>query len=130
MISFNLFARATSSGVTDNFLIDQPILCMNAVAAPLCLAGLVGCWRNPHYRLLAWMYIVPFALFFILKARSYYLAPAYPMLMAMGAVMAARWVSSPGAPLKKGAAATEYCSPSARASHPTGNGLRGFSLPP
>jgi 4-amino-4-deoxy-L-arabinose transferase-like glycosyltransferase len=132
-----IHARDISNGVTDNFLIDQPILCMNAVAAPLCLAGLVGCWRNPRYRLLAWMYIVPFGLFFIMKARSYYLAPIYPMLMAMGAVMAARWVSSPGAPLKKvaarrekGAAATEYFNPRARASHPTGNGLRGFSLPP
>ena len=40
------------------------------------------------------MYLVPFALFFFGKGRGYYLAAAYPMLMAMGAVAGERWVVS------------------------------------
>jgi hypothetical protein len=39
------------------------------------------------------MYIVPFALFVLGKGRGYYLAAAYPVLMAMGAVAGERWVT-------------------------------------
>ncbi len=44
--------------------------------------------------MLGWMYVIPFALFFFGKGRGYYLAPAYPMLIAMGAVVGERWVGS------------------------------------
>jgi len=44
--------------------------------------------------LLAWMYLIPLALFAVGKGRGYYLGAAYPMLMAMGAVMGERWVAS------------------------------------
>jgi hypothetical protein len=44
--------------------------------------------------MLAFMYLVPLALFFIGKGRSYYMAAAYPMLIAMGAVMGQRWLAS------------------------------------
>ncbi|HSB74208.1 MAG TPA: hypothetical protein VLC12_01085, partial [Terriglobales bacterium] len=47
-----------------------------------------------RYRLLAWMYLIPLALFVIGKGRGYYLAAAYPMLIAMGAVVAERWAGS------------------------------------
>ena len=40
------------------------------------------------------MYLIPFALFVIGKGRGYYLAPAYPMLIAMGATTGERWVQS------------------------------------
>jgi len=40
--------------------------------------------------LLAWMYLIPLALFVIGKGRGYYLAAAYPMLMAVGAAMGER----------------------------------------
>jgi len=39
-----------------------------------------------RYRMLAWMYLVPLALFVIAKGRAYYLAGAYPMLYAAGSV--------------------------------------------
>lgn len=42
--------------------------------------------------MLAAMYLVPLALFVFGKGRGYYLAPAYPMLLAMGSVMGERWV--------------------------------------
>lgn len=87
-----IHARDIASGATGGFLIGQPILCINPCAAPICLVGLIGYLRSPRYRMLGWMYIVPLTLFFIMGAREYYLAPAYPVLMAMGAVMGERWV--------------------------------------
>ena len=44
--------------------------------------------------MLAWMYLIPLVLFLVGKGRGYYLGGAYPMLMAMGAVVAERWVAS------------------------------------
>jgi hypothetical protein len=44
--------------------------------------------------MLAWMYLVPLALFFVGKGRSYYVAGAYPMLLTMGAVVSERWLRS------------------------------------
>jgi hypothetical protein len=44
--------------------------------------------------MLAWMYLIPLALFFFSKGRSYYMAAAYPMLLAMGATVGERWVAS------------------------------------
>ena len=40
------------------------------------------------------MYLVPLALFFFGKGRGYYVAAAYPMLLAMGAAMGERWLAS------------------------------------
>jgi hypothetical protein len=40
------------------------------------------------------MYVIPLVLFFAGKGRGYYLAAAYPMLFAMGAVVGERWVRS------------------------------------
>jgi hypothetical protein len=48
--------------------------------------------------MLGWMYVIPLALFLSGKGRGYYLAAAYPMLFAMGAVAGERWVAS----LKRG----------------------------
>ena len=47
--------------------------------------------------MLAFMYLVPLVLLFIGKGRHYYMAPAYPMLLAMGAVLAERWLRIPAA---------------------------------
>jgi hypothetical protein len=44
--------------------------------------------------MLGWMYVVPLAQFALGKGRGYYLAAAYPMLLAMGAVVGERWVAS------------------------------------
>ena len=40
--------------------------------------------------MLAWMYLIPFALFYFGKGRGYYMAGAYPMLIAMGSAGCAR----------------------------------------
>ncbi len=44
--------------------------------------------------MLGWMYVVTLTLFVVAKGRWYYLAGAYPMLYAAGAVCGARWLSS------------------------------------
>jgi hypothetical protein len=90
----HIHARDVRQGRTDGFLRDQFLICANLFAAPLWITGLVSFLRNQRYRMLAWMYLVPFALFFIGKGRGYYLAGAYPVLMAMGAATGERWVEA------------------------------------
>ena len=67
----------------------QQVLVMNPLAAPLWLAGL---WyflfdgAGRIFRALGWTYLIILACFLLLHGRIYYLAPAYPMLFAAGAV--------------------------------------------
>jgi hypothetical protein len=44
--------------------------------------------------MLGWMYIIPLVLLLALQGRSYYLAPAYPMLIAAGVVTWEQWLAS------------------------------------
>jgi Dolichyl-phosphate-mannose-protein mannosyltransferase len=90
----HIHARDIRQGRTDGFVRDQFLICTNLAAAPLWIAGLVGFLRDRRFRMLAWMYLIPFALFWFGKGRGYYLGAAYPMLMAMGAAAAERWVAS------------------------------------
>jgi hypothetical protein len=90
----HIHVRDVGEGRADGFLKDQFLLCVNLFAAPLWLAGLVVLLRDRRYRMLAWMYLLPLALFFFSKGRFYYVSPAYPMLLAMGAVAGERWVFS------------------------------------
>ncbi len=90
----HIHVRDVRQGRADGFVKDQFIICANLVAAPLWIAGLVGFLRDKRYRMLGWMYLVPLVLFLVGKGRGYYLAAAYPMLMAMGAVVGERWVAS------------------------------------
>ena len=48
---------------------------------------------NSRYRMLAWMYLVPVLFFWIDKGRFYYVAEAYPVLLAMGAVVIFNWLA-------------------------------------
>lgn len=81
-----LHQRDVATGVTDGFFVGQLELTM--LALPLALAGLWFCFRSERYRVLGWMYVVPLVLLVAMKGRDYYLAPAYPMLYAAGAVWA------------------------------------------
>lgn len=85
--------RDVSEGVTDGFFVGQLELMM--LALPIAAAGLWCCFANKRYRALGWMYLVPLALLVILRGRDYYLAPAYPMLYAAGAVwFEQNWLAS------------------------------------
>ncbi len=90
----HIHARDVGEGRANGFLTGQFYICANLAAAPLWIAGLVGYLRDRRYRMLAFMYLVPLALLFIAKGRHYYVAPAYPMLIAEGAVLLVRWLNT------------------------------------
>ena len=92
----HIHMRDVRQGRANGFVWDQFKICANLAAAPLWIAGLIWCLRDRRYRMLGWMYLIPFALFLIGKGRGYYLAAAYPMLLAMGAVAGERWVATLG----------------------------------
>lgn len=90
----HIHARDVGEGRADGFLKDQFLICVNLFATPLWLLGLVAYLRDRRYCPLAWMYLIPLALFFFGKGRGYYVAAAYPMLLAMGAATGERWLNS------------------------------------
>ncbi|HVA62252.1 MAG TPA: hypothetical protein VNF74_00905, partial [Terriglobales bacterium] len=102
----HIHARDVGEGRARGFLPGQ--LKLTLFAAPIALAGLWFYARSPagrRYRPVAWMYLVPLVLLIVAQGRDYYLAPAYPMLYAAGAVMlmqawrrlrpAGRWLLGP-----------------------------------
>jgi 4-amino-4-deoxy-L-arabinose transferase-like glycosyltransferase len=90
----HIHVRDVGEGRANGFVRDQFIICANLFAAPLWIAGLIFFLRDRRYRMLAWMYLIPLALFVIGKGRGYYLAGGYPMLIAMGATAGEHWVSA------------------------------------
>jgi hypothetical protein len=90
----HIHARDVGEGRANGFLRDQLLICINPFATPLCVAGLIAFFRSSRYRMLGWIYLVPFAVFYFAKGRGYYVAGAYPMLMAMGAAASEGWLSS------------------------------------
>lgn len=89
-----IHARDVGEGRAQGFFSRQFWVCSNLVAVPLWIAGLIGYFRSPRFRMLAWMYAIPLLLFAVAKGRDYYVGAAYPMLLALGAVMGERWVDS------------------------------------
>lgn len=72
----------------------QQILLLHPLTFPVWMAGLYFYFFSrdgKRFRPLGWCYVVMLATFIILKGKNYYLAPAYPMLLAAGSVLAARW---------------------------------------
>lgn len=90
----HIHKRDVGEGRAQGFLRDQFWICVNLAAAPIWLWGLVSFLRDRRFRPLAWMYLVPLALFALGKGRGYYMAAAYPMLIAMGAASGQRWIAS------------------------------------
>jgi 4-amino-4-deoxy-L-arabinose transferase-like glycosyltransferase len=86
--------RDVREGQTSGFLPDQVELAL--LAFPLALAGLYYfLFKNGRrFCMLAWMYLIPLTLFLVAKGRGYYLAPAYPMLYAAGAVFLDDWLAT------------------------------------
>jgi 4-amino-4-deoxy-L-arabinose transferase-like glycosyltransferase len=86
----HLHARDLGQGRYKGFYREQFLTCVNVVTVPLALLGL---WfyllreAGRRYRLVGWTFVVTFALFAVVGARSYYTAPLYPMLLAGGSVL-------------------------------------------
>jgi dolichyl-phosphate-mannose-protein mannosyltransferase len=73
--------------------IAEQVVFMDPGTLPLWLAGLFWLFASREgrrYRALGIIYLVTLAEFIVLHGKSYYLAPAYPMLFAAGGVAAER----------------------------------------
>jgi Dolichyl-phosphate-mannose-protein mannosyltransferase len=78
------------------FLGDQ-IAFLNPATLPLWLGGLVWYFIAPEgkgFRFLGWSYLIVLAVFMLLRGKSYYPLPSYPLLMAAGGVAFERLVES------------------------------------
>ena len=85
----SIHARDVSWGRTDWFLPNQLWKVTNPITVPLSFAGLwylFATHAGRPFRMLGWMFVIPLVLFLIARGRDYYLAPAYPILLAAGAV--------------------------------------------
>jgi hypothetical protein len=92
-----IHARDVRQGRANGFIRHQLTICTNPFVAWLWIAGFwyfFASSEGKRYKLLAWLYLTEFALFFFAKGRGYYLAPAYPMLFAGGSVWWQGWLGS------------------------------------
>lgn len=72
------------------------ILLLEPLAFPVWLAGLGWLFFSKSarpFRALGWTFVALFAAFVILRGKVYYLAPAYPMLLAAGGIQIEEWVT-------------------------------------
>jgi hypothetical protein len=71
---------------------------MHPLALPIWLCGL---WSllvsrdGKRYRALGWAYLLALGTLLLTAGRIYYLLPAYPMLLAAGAVVIEKWLDRP-----------------------------------
>jgi 4-amino-4-deoxy-L-arabinose transferase-like glycosyltransferase len=86
-----IHARDIRWGRGDRFWFKQFIVCANIYSTPLWIAGILLFLRSPRFRPVAWMFLLPAAFYTFTRAVFYYLAPTYPMLIAMGAVGFESW---------------------------------------
>ena len=80
----------------DGFWIEQLYANTGPLLLPLWLAGLIYlalAQSMRKYRVLAWIYVVALVLFALSQGRGYYVAPAYPMLLAAGTVALQEWLA-------------------------------------
>jgi 4-amino-4-deoxy-L-arabinose transferase-like glycosyltransferase len=85
----SIHTRDVKDGLTNRFLLEQILFNFNPVMLFLVLAGLyyfIFTKTGQRYRMIAWMYFVPFALLLLAQGKGYYLGATYPMLAAGGAI--------------------------------------------
>src|SRR6266566_4003346 len=86
--------RDVRIGRTKDFLPDQ--LKLTLFTLPLAILGLwfyfFGSKPGRRFRAVGFLYVIPFIIFLVAKGRGYYLAPAYSVLYAGGAVLGAELI--------------------------------------
>ena len=100
----SIHARDMRMGRTDYFLLNQLWKGCAVVALPLLFAGLWFLFARPEgrrWRMIGWMYLLTLAGLMAARGRDYYLAPAYPMLLAAGAAWGETWLGSLTARMQK-----------------------------
>ncbi|HQR37420.1 MAG TPA: glycosyltransferase family 39 protein [Blastocatellia bacterium] len=93
----HIHARDVRIGRTDGYLVEQLFITASPISILLWVPGLFALARSEklrRFRLIGWMYIVPLVLFLVARGRSYYMAAAYPMLFAAGAVAWQHWLQA------------------------------------
>ena len=93
----SIHVRDIRLGRADNFLLNQLWEIVNPVTLPLVFAGLWFLFRRPEgrrWRMIGWMYAITLVCLMAARGRDYYLAPAYPMLIAAGAAWCESWLRS------------------------------------
>lgn len=93
----SIHARDIAWGRTEGYLLDQLYATTNPLTLPLWGAGLYFVFwaaAGQRFRMVGWMFVTPFLLLWLLQGRGYYLAPAYPALLAAGAVWGERWLQT------------------------------------
>jgi hypothetical protein len=76
--------------------VKEQILDMHPILFPVWLSGMVWLLWSRRWRLLGLIFAVFFALMEISHAKSYYLFPIYPVVLAAGAVSIERWLAPNG----------------------------------
>src|SRR6202451_4614314 len=79
------------------FLFEQ-VLFMQPLALPVWLAGLWWYFAAPEgkpFRFLGWSYVFVLVIFIVLRGKSYYALPIYPLLMAAGGVALEGFFAAP-----------------------------------
>ncbi len=96
-LEFMANARAYKNYFDPVDFVTGQILEMHPLLLPLWLAGLAYFFftrRGRPFRLFGWIYVALFALFMITGGKTYYLSPAYPVLLAGGACLLAGWLAN------------------------------------
>lgn len=91
----SIHARDVRIGRTSGFAPEQFVVSTSTFTVPLWIAGLAFFLvsnAGKRFRALGWIYVLLFGLLFVAPGRSYYLAPAYPVLLAAGSVIWERWL--------------------------------------
>ena len=87
--------QGTMSGISALQFVAGQLLYLNLFAAPVWIAGLWYFFSDAgkRYRVLGWIWVVVFVLLIVIKSKIYYLAPAYPALLAGGGLAFERLVA-------------------------------------
>jgi hypothetical protein len=91
----HIHQRDVRLGRTKNFLPDQ--LELTLFTLPLAIVGLCFYFASKTgrlFRAVGYVYVVPLFTFLLAQGRGYYLAPAYPVLFAGGAVFGAELLAN------------------------------------
>lgn len=94
----HLNANVMSDISRPQFVLGQ-LLYLHPFFAPMWIVGLVFLMfreAGKPFRILGWVYVSVFVVLFIVKSKIYYLAPAYPVLFAAGAMAFERFAEKPG----------------------------------
>jgi 4-amino-4-deoxy-L-arabinose transferase-like glycosyltransferase len=92
-----IHTRDVAIGRTQAYLPEQLFVSTNPLTVPLWVLGLWFYFFSADgrtYRVLGWLFVVPFVVLLLAQGRSYYLGPAYPVLIAAGSVVVERWLAA------------------------------------